>query len=377
MVKLKAVLALADGSIYEGRGFGAPGRASGELVFDTSMSGYEEALTDPSFVGQILMMTYPLIGNYGVADPASHPERFESIRIQSSGFIVREACAVPSHRYASTTIDEFLKRNEVPGIEEIDTREITIKIRDQGVMNAAMEVSEQGIDAEELIREAKERPPLSEFDFVPQVSVRKPHFFKEPDCVEVPRLDELKGTKRCVIIDCGMKRSISRHISERHVDLIVLPYNSTPDEVASYEPDFILISNGPGDPIRVREPQRVVQCLGPEIPMMNICLGHLLTALALGAKTFKLKFGHRGGNHPVKDLQRNNVYITTQNHGFAVDPDSLENTGLRITMKNLNDGSIEGLDHQDYHIMTTQFHPEATPGPLDATFLFDEFIKTL
>ncbi len=371
------MLALADGSVYKGRGFGAPGQVSGELVFDTTMTGYEEALTDPSFVGQILTMTYPLVGNYGVADPAQHPGRFESDRIQPSGFVVREACEIPSHRNSIKTIHEFLRENEVPGIQEVDTREITIKIRDQGVMNAALEVSEKAIDAEDILREARERPDYSDFDFVHLVSTRKPLYFQSDGYRRVRSLRELKGERRCVIIDCGMKRSISRHISERGADVVVVPYNSTPEEVASYEPDFIMVSNGPGDPERTTEPQEVIRKLAPDFPMMNICLGHQLTSLALGAARFKLKFGHRGGNQPVKDVDRDNVYITTQNHGFATDPDSLANTGLYVTMTNLNDGSIEGLNHQDYKIMTTQFHPEATPGPLDANFLFDEFIKSL
>jgi len=377
MARLKAVLALADGAVYEGKGFGAQARVSGELVFDTSMTGYEEALTDPSFVGQILMMTYPLIGNYGVADPSAHPERFESDHIQPSGFVVREACTSPSHRDCVMTIDEYLRQEGIPGIEQIDTREITRKIRSLGVMNATLEVSTHRIDAEELVSEARERPPISDFDFVHLVSIDRPRFLREPDSVEVPTVDDLKARRRCVIVDVGMKRSISRRIAKRGVDVIILPYDSTPDDVASYEPDFVLVSNGPGDPVRVREPQKVIQKLAPDIPMMNICLGHQLTALALGAGTFKLRFGHRGTNHPVKDLERNRVYITTQNHGFAVDPESLGNTGLRVTMKNLNDGSIEGLRHQDYNLVTTQFHPEATPGPLDAVFLFDEFIESL
>jgi carbamoyl-phosphate synthase small subunit len=240
-----------------------------------------------------------------------------------------------------------------------------------------MEVSEGKIDSADLVREAKERPALSEFDFVHLVSTKKPLFYRSDDNVQVPDLKDLKGKRRCVIIDCGLKRSIARNLGSRGFDVVILPYNATADQVASLEPDFMLISNGPGDPVRLTEPQEVVRRLAPEIPMMNICMGHLTTALALGAKTFKLKFGHRGGNHPVKDLERNNVYITTQNHGFAVDPDTLPGTGLRMTMKNLNDGSIEGLDHEEYGIMTTQFHPEATPGPLDATFMFDEFIGSL
>ncbi len=377
MPKLKAVLALADGSVYEGRGFGAPGHAAGELVFDTSMTGYEETLTDPSFIGHILLMTYPLIGNYGVSDPVKHPERFESDRIQPSGFVVREASPVTSHRDAVMTIHEYLQKNGVPGIEQVDTREITIKIRTEGAMNAAMEVGKGRIDRDELVREARETPELSELDLIHLASTKAPRFLRAPDAREVASVADLRSEKRCVIVDCGMKRSIARNVAQRGFDVVVLPYSCNADEVASYEPRFIIVSNGPGDPARATQPQETVRRLAPDFPLMCICLGHQIAALALGASTYKMKFGHRGGNHPVKDLDRNRVYITTQNHGYAVNPDSLANTGLRITMKNLNDGSVEGLDHQDYRIMTTQFHPEATPGPLDATFLFDEFIKSL
>ncbi len=377
MEELNAVLALADGSIYKGKGFGAMGRAVGELVFDTTMTGYEETLTDPSFVGQLLMMTYPMIGNYGVADPESHPDRFESDHIQPSGFIVREACEHPSHRHKSMTIHEYLEKNGVPGIQGVDTREITINIRDKGVMNAALEVSDKAIDAQELVKDAEERPPLSDFDFVPLVSPDRPQFYRVGDCKKVTGVVDLKAGKRCAIIDCGMKRSIVTRIAKRGADVVVLPYDSTPDQVASYEPDFVMVSNGPGDPSRVKVTIETIKDLAPDFPIMSICMGHQLTAMALGATTYKMRFGHRGGNHPVKDMVRNKVYITTQNHGFSIDPESLENTGLRITMKNLNDGSIEGLVHQDYQIVTIQFHPEATPGPHDSMFLFDSFIKSL
>jgi len=377
MPRLKAVLALADGSVYEGKGFGAPGRVSGELAFDTSMTGYEETLTDPSFIGHILLMTYPLIGNYGVSDPDKHPERFESERIQPGGFVVREASNVTSHRDAVMTIHRYLERNGVPGMEQVDTRDITIRIRTQGAMNAAMQVGSGRIDPDDLVREAKERPELSKLDLIQLASTKAPRYLRSPDAKQITSMQELQAGKRCVIVDCGMKRSIARNVVQRGFDVVVLPYNSSPDQVASCEPKFIIISNGPGDPTRAVQPQETVRRLAPDFPFMCICLGHQIAALGLGARTYKLKFGHRGGNHPVKDLQRNKVYITTQNHGFAVDPDTLGGTGLRVTMKNLNDGSVEGLDHQDYRIMATQFHPEATPGPLDAMFLFDEFINSL
>ncbi len=377
MPRLKAALALVDGSVYEGRGFGSQKRVSGEVVFDTTMTGYEEALTDPSFIGQILTMTYPLVGNYGVADPREHPERFESDRIQPFGFVVREACEFPSHRHSRMTINEFLKVNDVPGIQDVDTREITIKIRNQGVMNAALETSTSRIDIDDLVREARERPDYSEFDYVQLASTKKIRFFRSGDCREVGSPRDLEGKRRCVILDCGMKRSIATRVAERGSDVVAVPYDSDPELVLGYEPDFMMVSNGPGDPERAKKPQETIRRLAGELPMMNICLGHQLTALSLGARHYKLKFGHRGGNQPVKDLVRDNVYITTQNHGFAIESESLENTGLRVTMTNLNDGSIEGLVHQDHKIMTTQFHPEATPGPLDANFLFDEFLESL
>jgi carbamoyl-phosphate synthase small subunit len=244
-------------------------------------------------------------------------------------------------------------------------------------MNAALEVSEGEIDPEPVLEEARSRADYSEFDFIELVSTRKPRFIQAETCREVGNLGELTGERRCVIVDCGMKRSISTRIAERKFDVVIVPHDSTTDDVMSFDPTFVMVSNGPGDPLRAVKPQRVIRELAPDLPMMNICMGHQLTALALGGKHFKLKFGHRGGNQPVKDLGRDNVYITTQNHGFAIDPDSLSNTGLKVTMTNLNDGSVEGMVHQDYRIITTQFHPEATPGPLDANFLFDEFINSL
>lgn len=359
---MKATLALEDGTIVEGRGFGAEGLAEGELVFNTSMTGYVEALTDPSYAGQILMMTYPLIGNYGVCR-----EDYESDRIQASGLVVKHLCKEPSNWRSEKNLDLFLREFGVPGIEGIDTRMLTLKARVHGTMKAVLAVfkEEHMPNKETLVEEARQQPHISEIDLVDKVCVSKPKFI------------DAKGKYDVVIIDCGLKNSIVRQLKQRGVNLRIVPYDFPPDKVMSYGPDAVFISNGPGDPTRVTQTIQAIRSLAGEVPIVGICLGLQLTSLALGGHTFKLKFGHRGSNQPVKDLETGRVFISTQNHGFAVDYESLEETGLELTQKNLNDMTVEGIKHKEMPLMAVQYHPEAGPGPHDTYFFFDRFIKML
>ncbi len=352
---MKAVLGLEDGTVVKGRGFGAEGIATGELVFATSYTGYEEALTDPSYKGQILMLTYPLIGNYGVSY-----ENFQSDGIKAEGFVVREVCDHPSHPKSKSTLHKFLEKEGIPGICNVDTRMLTILTRKRGTMRAALITGDD--DGERAVELAREQKPISELDLISKVTCAEPY--------------QIKGRgKRFVVMDLGVKRSILSGLSQGGADIVVVPADATPTQIQEYEPDALLLSNGPGDPMQANNAISVVRELVDEIPVFGICLGHQIISLALGARTYKMKFGHRGANQPVKVLDSGIVYITSQNHGFAVDPDSLDGTGLHITQINANDGTVEGLEHDTLPILSVQYHPEASPGPLDTGFLFDRFIK--
>lgn len=355
-MKRKAALALEDGTYVEGKAFGAEKNAVGEIVFCTSMTGYVEALTDPSYKGQILLLTYPLIGNYGVCK-----EDFESNSVKVEGFVVRELCKKPSNFRSQMTVDELLKSYDVPGIEGVDTRMLTKKIRIFGSMKAAIGID---VDKEELIKMARNQPSITEIDLVDKV------------CVKEPKLIDVKGKYDVVLIDCGVKMSIVRQLIKRGINLILVPYNYPAEKIMEYDPDGVFISNGPGDPARVKETIETIRSLVGKLPLAGICLGHQLTALALGAKTFKLKFGHHGSNQPTKDLETGRVFISSQNHNFSVDEKTLPK-GLRITQINLNDYTIEGLKHDDMPILTVQYHPEAGPGPHDTYFFFDRFLDLL
>lgn len=359
---MKAALALEDGTLVEGRGFGAEGLTQGELVFNTSMTGYVEALTDPSYAGQILMMTYPLIGNYGVCS-----EDYESDKIQVRGFVVKHLCREPSNWRSEKNLNQFLREFGIPGIEGVDTRMLTLKARIHGTMRAALAVfADRDMPGrEELIQAATKQPHISELDLVDKV------------CVNKPRSIDAGGKYNAVIVDCGVKNSIIRQLKLRGVNLHIVPYNTPPEKVIQYDPDAVFISNGPGDPARVAPTIQTIRRLAGRAPIAGICLGLQLTSLALGGKTFKLKFGHRGSNQPVKDLETGRVFISTQNHGFAVDAGSLEGTGLEMTQKNLNDTTVEGVRHREIPLMAVQYHPEAGPGPHDTYFFFDRFIKML
>ncbi len=354
---MKAILALEDGTYLEGRAFGAEKDAEGELVFNTSMTGYVEALTDPSYKGQILMMTYPLIGNYGVCK-----EDFESDGVKVEGFVVRELCKEPSNWRSEMSVDELLKEYEVPGIEGIDTRMVTKRTRIYGAMKACIAIGD--VDREKILKRVVEQPSITEIDLVDKVSVKKPKRF------------ESDGKYEVALIDCGIKMSIVRQLLKRGVNLTLYPYNYPAEKIAEQEPDGIFISNGPGDPARVKETIETIRKLSKDFPMAGICLGHQLIALAFKAKTFKLKFGHHGSNQPVKDYESGRVFISSQNHGFAVDENTLPK-GLVVTQRNLNDNTVEGLKHEDIPLISVQYHPEAGPGPHDTYFFFDEFIRML
>jgi len=356
---VKAVLVLKDGSIYAGEGFGAEAVAVGELVFSTTMTGYQEALTDPSYAGQILMPTYPLIGNYGVND-----EDNESKRIWAQGFVVRERCEGFEHAKARESIDEFLKRFGVPGISGLDTRAIVRKIRSEGVMPACIAAYDREIDFNELLAKARALD-YSSIDFVREVSEKGAKVYGEG----------LSG-KKVVLIDCGTKMNIVRELNSRGVQVVSVNCETTADEIRKIEPDGLVISNGPGDPALLGYVAGTVKQFINRMPVFGICLGIQVLAHAVGGKTYKLKFGHRGANHPVKDLATGRVRITTQNHGFAVDAKSLPREYV-ITQVNGNDGTVEGMRHESLPVFAVQYHPEAHPGPRDSEYLFDEFLKMM
>ncbi|MFA6530200.1 MAG: glutamine-hydrolyzing carbamoyl-phosphate synthase small subunit [Candidatus Micrarchaeia archaeon] len=348
----KALLLFKDGTIIHGKGFGAVTETVGELVFTTSMQGYQEALTDPSYAGQILLMTYPLIGNYGI-----NKMDFESEKIQAEGFVVRQPSSFYADRDAKKSIDEFLVEHNKPGIYDIDTREIVRKVRNYGVMPAKLIVY---TDSEPATKNADF--DYSSINFVEKVSTKKPLFFGDG------------GAKQTVVLlDFGVKTSIIRELVKRNLRVVVLPENASAEEVKKYEPNGILLSNGPGDPAILTHIHKTIREL-EKYPIFGICLGHQLLAHAFGGNTYKLKFGHRGSNHPVLDKTRDELVITTQNHGFAVKsmPKKFE-----ITHEHANDKTIEGICHESKPIFSVQYHPEASAGPHDSKYLFDEFVKNL
>lgn len=355
---MKALLVLEDGTCIEGKGFGSEKTVFGELVFNTNMTGYQESLTDPSYKGQILMATYPLIGNYGVNE-----DNFESDKIQPEGFVVSEQCDFPSHRKQGKTIHEFLKEHDVPGISEIDTRALTIKIRKHGTVKAALATYQDKMDAEALIKKVKKMPHPTTKNLVHDVS-----------CKEIKTLKG-KGKYRILLVDCGVKENIKRNLV-KHCDVIQVPYNIEADEIRKLKPDGIVVSNGPGDPAHPdvkATTEKTLKEISQDFPIMGICLGHQILSMVFGCETFKLKFGHRGGNQPVKDMESGKVYITSQNHGYAVK--SQQNNELVFTHFNVNDGTVEGMRHSSLPIFSVQYHPEASPGPKDSSHLFDEFTK--
>jgi carbamoyl-phosphate synthase small subunit len=356
-----AAVALADGLVMRGESFGAETDGEGEVVFTTTMVGYQEVCTDPSFRGQLVCMTYPLIGNYGI-----DPEQDESRQPWIAGLIVRELCQEPSHYQATETLADYLKRHDVPGIKGIDTRALTRHIRSVGDTRAVLVANALSLSDEALVERARRAVLPEERDAVGEVG---------SDAIE-----ELAGDgPHVVVIDCGVKRNIVRSLSRRGARVTVVPYHTPYADILSLNPDGVVISPGPGDPANLDDGLDVVrEILRDQMPFFGICLGHQLLARAIGAETSKLKFGHRGGNHPVQDLDSGLVTITSQNHGFQVVSDSLP-TGdeWRVAFRNLNDDSVEGLSHRTLPFMSVQFHPEAAPGPWDNDQLFDRFLANV
>ncbi|MCC2627728.1 MAG: carbamoyl-phosphate synthase, small subunit [Thermomicrobiales bacterium] len=353
-----AALALADGRVFRGQGFGGAVDAQGEVVFTTTMVGYQEVTTDPSFRGQIVCMTYPLIGNYGIHDDAN-----ESRRPWVAGLIVREYSGTPSHVGSTGTIHEFLERHGIPGIAGIDTRSLTLHIRDVGDTRGVIIQNAAGTRDEDLVARARMAPIPGEFDVVGEVTASAP--------------ETIEGSgPHIVVLDCGVKRNIVRSLIKRGCRVTVVPFGTTHEEIERLQPDGVVVSPGPGDPANLDAGLDLVAgVLQQKIPYFGICLGHQLLARAIGAETRKLKFGHRGGNHSVRDTKTGRVTITSQNHGFEVDPVSVPaGAGWEVRLVNLNDGSVEGLAHRDLPVLTVQFHPESSPGPLDNEHLFDTFL---
>jgi carbamoyl-phosphate synthase small subunit len=355
----KAFLVLEDGSIYQGYCFGAEVEAFGEVVFCTSMIGYQEMLTDPSFAGQILVPTYPLIGNYGINE-----QDIESSRIQVRGFVVREQCLKPSHYLSQKTIHQYLAESGIPGIYGIDTRAITRRLRSAGVM---MGMITSGKTPQQALEELHQAPGYGSIDFVRRVTTPAPYRW-QPEA-KAPGY-------HIVVLDCGLKYNILRILNNLGCSTTAVPCATSAKEILALKPDGILLSPGPGNPELLDYIVGTIKQLIGKKPIMGICLGNQLIARAFGAKTFKLKFGHRGGNHPVRELATNRIYITAQNHGYSVDPNTLPD-GLEVTHINLNDGTVEGLKHKELPIFAIQYHSEASPGPLDNTYLFDRFLEMI
>ncbi len=356
-------LALEDGRIYPGVAFGHEGVRDGEIVFNTSMTGYQEILTDPSYAGQIVTMTCPLIGNTGI-----NPEDVESMTPHVRGFIVREFCGTPSNWRATGSLDEFLKRHEIVGLGEVDTRAVTRHIREQGAMKAVLAAGDW--DTRELVRRAQDSPGLVGVDLVRTVSCKSPYRWAEP----CPWLPESKPEQRPKVVawDFGLKLNIARCLVSHGFDVTVVPAQTTADDVLALRPDGVFLSNGPGDPAAVGYAIAEIRKLIGRIPVFGICLGHQLLALACGGTTRKLKFGHRGANQPVKHLTTGRVEITSQNHGFCVNDDSLPDE-LEVTHVNLNDRTVEGMRHRKHPVFSVQYHPESSAGPHDSDYLFTQF----
>jgi carbamoyl-phosphate synthase small subunit len=370
---MRAKLALEDGTILNGSSFGAEGERLGEVVFNTSMTGYQEILTDPSYRGQIVTMTYPLIGNYGV-----NPEDTEARGPQAEGFVVREASRIRSNYRSTEDLGTYLKRAGVVGIEGVDTRYLARRLRDKGALRGV--ISTVDLDDASLVKKAKESPEMSGRDLVKEVTPKEAFAWSERtdgplSPVALP--PAAPDLYRVVTVDYGVKYSSLRHLARLGCRLTVVPATTTAREILDSKPDGVFLSNGPGDPAALGYAAACVRELAGKVPIFGICLGLQIIGHALGGKTFKLPFGHHGGNHPVQDLRTKKVEITAQNHGFAVDPGSLGKTGLSVTHINLNDKTVEGLEHSSLPIFCVQYHPEAGPGPHDTLYLFRKFIQLM
>jgi carbamoyl-phosphate synthase small subunit len=374
--RTKALLALEDGTVFRGRSFTGRGEAVGEVVFNTSMSGYQEILTDPSYSGQMVTMTYPLIGNYGINE-----EDVESERIHVKAFLVKEYQEYPSNWRSQRTLAEYLMARRIPGVEGLDTRALTRHIRLAGAMRAAL--STETVNPEELVELARQSPPMAGRDLVKEVTTKKPLLWRGGRPTEPPgALAEFQwpdgpGPWRVVAIDYGVKYNILRSLEKRGCNVLLLPADVDSETIDMLNPHGLFLSNGPGDPAAVTYAVDTIRAQCDRRPVFGICLGHQLVGLALGGRTFKLKFGHRGGNQPVKDLETGKVEITSQNHGFCVDMESIDDPEVVLTHVNLNDNTLEGLMHKKLPLFSVQYHPEASPGPHDAAYLFDRFIAMM
>jgi len=372
---LIAKLALENGMVFTGESFGAPAEIAGEVVFNTSITGYQEILTDPSYAGQIVTMTYPLIGNYGI-----NSQDLESVRPQVAGFVVKEYFDFYSNFRATGSLGEWLVQHNIAAIQGIDTRMLTKMIRTVGAMRGV--ISTADLDDADLVAKARRSPMMTGLDLAKVVTTSTPYRWDDVDPTTFALKPNLKPTMNgrrwnVVVYDYGVKHNILRRLTSYGCDLTVVPASFHAERVLEMNPDGIFLSNGPGDPAAVRYGIQNIKRLVGKKPIFGICLGHQLLGLALGGKTFKLKFGHRGANHPVKNLRTNEIEITSQNHGFAVDPDSLDPTKVEITHVNLNDGTNEGFSHRELPIFSVQYHPEASPGPHDSDYLFAQFVELM
>ncbi|HEV2494133.1 MAG TPA: glutamine-hydrolyzing carbamoyl-phosphate synthase small subunit [Terriglobia bacterium] len=375
---MEAILALEDGKVFHGRGHGASGERFGEVVFNTSLSGYQEILTDPSYAGQIVILTYPHIGNYG-----TNPLDSESVRPLAEGLVVRELSLLASNWRSVEETSAFLAEFGVPAIDDIDTRALVRHLRRHGAMRGVISTIDR--DEASLVRKAKASPRMVGLDLASRVSTGASYEWNEPSKDILPQA----GTPakpggghpaarfRVVAYDYGIKHNILRRLVDVGCSVTVVPAMTPASEVLALKPDGVFLSNGPGDPEPVEYAARVVRELAGRVAIFGICLGHQIIGLALGGKTYKLKFGHHGGNHPVLNLETQKVEITAQNHGFAVDPDSLKSSEVALTHINLNDQTLEGLRHRSLPLFSVQYHPEASPGPHDAAYLFDRFVKMM
>lgn len=362
---MEAILALESGKIFRGQSFGAKGEACGEVVFNTSMTGYQEIITDPSYKGQIVTMTYPLIGNYGVNE-----EDVESRKPFLEALVVKELSGITSNWRSTKSLDQYLKENGIFGIEGVDTRSLTKHIRLHGAMKAV--ISTEELDDKALLKKVKASPGLVGIDLVREVICDKPYVWTSSTVDRRPSTEY-----KVIVLDCGVKFNILRELAKRACHITVVPANTTAENILKLKPDGVLISNGPGDPAAVTYLISSVRYLLGKVPMFGICLGQQILGLAMGGKTYKLKFGHHGANHPVKNLKTGVISITSQNHGFSVDMDSLSGDEVEVTHINLNDHTPEGMRHKKFPAFSVQFHPEASPGPHDAGYLFDEFVDTM
>lgn len=384
---MKCILALEDGRYFEGESFGAPGTCFGEACFNTSMTGYQEVLTDPSYRGQIVAMTYPLIGNYGINALDN-----ESSAPHVRGFVVEELCDVPRNWRSEQSLDAYLKEWGIPGIQGIDTRALTKHLRERGAMRSIL--TTETLNPEEAVRLAGESPSMAGMDYVKEVTTdasyrwdpedngsaawvqRNGHIHESVPVGDDAFADLAPARHHLVAYDFGIKHNILRKLRQNGFTVDVVNSRTSAEEVLAMKPDGVFLSNGPGDPAALEYIHKEIRSLVTEVPMFAICLGHQILAHAFGGKTFKLKFGHRGGNQPVKDLRSGTVAITSQNHGFAVDAESLP-SNVEVTHVNLNDGTVEGLRHRDHPVFSVQYHPEAAPGPNDASYFFEEFASLI